>query len=184
MVDQMRLFLPFPWWLAVVLAWKTASHGETLALLGRQMIPGPDLEVAIAWIDTTKGGKGAKGRPWAMVNLTHVVFREEERHVFTALSHIQAECQIAPHLSTSEFDRQAKFLPPPLNQLTGHSFKVGALNHCASLAVSGKLEASLIGVLGKHSGSRVPLADITVRYLRGSFQTAVLNGTGNATRLL
>jgi len=166
-------------WLAVWLAWKSASRlGEVLHLQGQNFLLQPQGNVVIQWLQTTKAGGR---RPFALSNLTEIEANRDDQEEVASLLKLQPQEYLC-NTTTQTIVRRIHAVG--LEEITGHSLKRGAILALPRLVASGVIEPDVLARIAKHSVREPLLPDTTVRY--GSDKTAMarIGQTHTATRML
>jgi len=163
-------------WLAVWLAWKTASRlGEVLQLTGRHVLPQVNGGIVIQWLQTTKAGRR---RPFAISNLTELTPCDHDTAEFAALRSLAPTEKICES-TTAALVRQIH--AAGLRQITGHSMKRGAILLLSRMAAENLIDPEVLVTLAKHSTRSPLLPDVTVRYGADKAAMARIGRTREAT---
>jgi len=87
---------------------------------------------------------------------------------------------------TQRFDQEMKRLRPPLNAITGHSFKKGAASHIVNRVTNEgvPLDPRHLSLLLKHKLTADLIANSTLRYPALGPNLARWLGTGTVTEIL
>ena len=173
---ELKDLLPAKSWIAVWLAWKTASRlGEVLQLTGTHILPQPGGEIVIQWLQTTKAGRK---RPYALSNLTELAPTPFDTAEFEALRALRPADKVCD-LTTTAVVRQIH--AAGLRQITGHSMKRGAILLLSRLVASDLIGPEVLVTLAKHSSKVPTLPDVTVRYGADKAAMARIGGTREDT---
>jgi integrase len=174
-----------PWlYLALLIAWKSASRwGEVSLLTRRHLIKISPEEVVIGWGTLPKGKRGQPFYPSMFTVIVGDLTREIAR--LATLLPPSSESPFCP-LGTLELDNWTRKLPPPLNKITGHSFKHGAATHVVNRVVNEKLNLDPrdLSLLLKHKLAADLISTSTLRYPSLGVSLAKWLGTQRVTNLL
>ena len=168
--------------LAVLLCWKTASRwGEIALLQAAHLTSVSSEEVVIAWGTLPKGRRGDPYTP----SMYTVVVGDLTARIAALLARIPRHAPFCP-MSTQQFDAWTRTLPPPLNQVTGHSFKKGAASHIVQMVTEQDLplDPRRLSLLLKHKLTADLIGASTLRYPQMGVALARWLGTAEVTRLL
>jgi integrase len=170
-------------YLAIMIAWKSASRwGEVSLLTARHFLKISPTEVVIGWGTLPKG---KRGQPFYPSMFTVIVGDWTPEIARLAKLLPKNELPFCP-LETLQFDAWTRKLAPPLDKVTGHSFKHGAATHVIDTVVREKLSLDPrdLSLLLKHKLAADLISTSTLRYPALGVNLAKWLGTQRVTNLL
>jgi hypothetical protein len=168
--------------LTVLIAWKSASRwGEVARLEVRDFLLVTPQEVIIAWGTLPKGRRSNPFKP----SMFTVIVGDLTERIASLIGSAPREQPFCP-IDTQALDAMTRRLPPPLSQITGHSFKKGAATHVVEMvATTGvQMDPRKLSLLLKHELTADLISASTLRYPQAGVGLARWLGTAEVTVLL
>lgn len=168
---------------ALFIIFKTASRtDDVLRLTRRSFVQCSAHRIIIAWLDHTKATRADPFRASSWTVVEHDQSMESIANIINSLNENERLLETSTSEFTSWLQRQ-QHRGQPLDWLSGHSFKRGALTWLVQAAAAGlPIDISKLPLLAKHKTEQDFCAN-TLRYLSNNqAQVALMLGTQHLTR--